>query len=429
MFKGAADSTWDDTPSGQSASKCRKKIIREGLHCNMKMFYLTSSIHHRNLIMDQLLRAIAERVKTARLNCGLTQDAAAEQLGIPRPSYTLLEQGKRKVDSVELVRLGRILGQPISYFLETQEPDAQEGNPVLLRGDLDTEEEKACIAGILFRVRELRELQSLLGIAWKPDRSDFTSMLRGTAEPVSQGSRIAGAARRSLDLGSAPLTGCSLLAERLKIALVMRPLPEFSLDGFSYSCSDHGDCMFINTAASRERQRFTFAHELGHVLMDVGHTGTVVRRTRTPAAPTETAFIEKRANAFAACLLMPSDGLLQALEGIGFDFHAGDVMTSMHVEQLRRYFGVSYDAMCWRLYNERIITSRDREELLKHASTDQTSLFNLEGVEEAITRYALQAWSASHISIGRLSEYLRKDIHDTRKLAKKWRKKTDTMEG
>lgn len=77
-------------------------------------------------------------------------------------------------------------------------------------------------------------------------------------------------------------------------------------------CDDCGDgwcsivdgvpVIFVSRSSSRERQRFTAAHELGHIVL--GHAGECVRLHRDPAR--EENPIEQAANVFAARILAPA---------------------------------------------------------------------------------------------------------------------------
>lgn len=68
-------------------------------------------------------------LKEAREYLGLSQEAVADKLGIPRASVSALETGKRKVSSLELRQLARLYKRPLSHFLPddagSHEPEDQ----------------------------------------------------------------------------------------------------------------------------------------------------------------------------------------------------------------------------------------------------------------------------------------------------------------
>ncbi len=63
-------------------------------------------------------RQLAERLREAREYLGLSQQFVADQTGIPRVAISSIENGKRKVDALELEALARLYKYPITYFLD-----------------------------------------------------------------------------------------------------------------------------------------------------------------------------------------------------------------------------------------------------------------------------------------------------------------------
>ena len=77
--------------------------------------------------------------------------------------------------------------------------------------------------------------------------------------------------------------------------------PETDSDGFS-TVVDGQAQIFVSDRCSRERQRFTVAHELGHILL--GHVGAYELVNREPSRGDNP--IEQAANVFASRLLAPA---------------------------------------------------------------------------------------------------------------------------
>ena len=61
-------------------------------------------------------RRLGEKLRQAREYVGFSQDEVANFLKIPRTAVTNMESGQRKVDALELKRLGELYRQPISHF-------------------------------------------------------------------------------------------------------------------------------------------------------------------------------------------------------------------------------------------------------------------------------------------------------------------------
>jgi Zn-dependent peptidase ImmA (M78 family) len=116
----------------------------------------------------------------------------------------------------------------------------------------------------------------------------------------------------------------------------------------------------VNIQTSHRRQRFTIAHELGHLLLHEGRPLTVDQAVlrvdlRNHVSSMATDLQEIQANTFAATLLMP--------EEIVFDHVTSLVRSEIEItrddliSRLARTFGVSIEAMGYRLINLGILTA------------------------------------------------------------------------
>ena len=62
---------------------------------------------------------IGDRLRKAREFLELTQEEAAAAVGIPRSALSLIEHGRRKVDSEELARFAKVYGQSVDALAGT----------------------------------------------------------------------------------------------------------------------------------------------------------------------------------------------------------------------------------------------------------------------------------------------------------------------
>jgi transcriptional regulator with XRE-family HTH domain len=70
---------------------------------------------------EQKRREIADRLRTAREYLELTQEEAAEAVGMSRSALSLVESGRRKVDALELAAFAKLYGQSIDALSGTAE--------------------------------------------------------------------------------------------------------------------------------------------------------------------------------------------------------------------------------------------------------------------------------------------------------------------
>jgi Zn-dependent peptidase ImmA (M78 family) len=116
----------------------------------------------------------------------------------------------------------------------------------------------------------------------------------------------------------------------------------------------------VNIQTSRRRQRFTIAHELGHLLLHEGRPLTVDQAVlridlRNDISSMATDDQEIQANTFAAALLMPEEIVMDyATNTVRLN---GEITRDDLISELARKFDVSSEAMGYRLINLGILTA------------------------------------------------------------------------
>ena len=106
--------------------------------------------------------------------------------------------------------------------------------------------------------------------------------------------------------------------------------------------------VYLNGVEPPQRRRFTLAHELGHWIcqsLDGGAAPVYCRAEEVGLDPAVKA-LEREANVFAAELLMPEDAIRDAWTG--------------SIAASAEGFGVSDEAMHWRLYNLGLVNHQPR---------------------------------------------------------------------
>jgi Zn-dependent peptidase ImmA (M78 family) len=119
------------------------------------------------------------------------------------------------------------------------------------------------------------------------------------------------------------------------------------------NCTRHADS---DGNPMRSGIRFTLAHELCHLLID-RNSGSELALVSGPWAPK---FVEKRANAFAAALLMPDEMINSAYDRFGSHPSSGNYDNLI---QVAKEIDVSPDALSWHLRNRDFIDSAQFESL------------------------------------------------------------------
>lgn len=169
-------------------------------------------------------------------------------------------------------------------------------------------------------------------------------LLRATGEAASILSRFPAAGRTSFDVVGA--------MTELGIPILFRPLR--GLWGASITVAGNVRGVLVTTKLGLAVQRFTLAHELGHVLMghktSLDETVGFAGRFGPDSRPTE----ELAADTFASELLAPRELMLAASKRHGWTRDA--LHNATHVYQLSLRLGVSFQAACWALAAHKIVS-------------------------------------------------------------------------
>jgi Zn-dependent peptidase ImmA (M78 family) len=126
------------------------------------------------------------------------------------------------------------------------------------------------------------------------------------------GAKRAREAREALGLPAAePIDLLTVVEEAAGLPVIVAPLPD-DIAGGCFRAAE-GSVLWVNGDQPHVRQRFTLAHELGHVRcghgvsMNVDAVAVLAGDTRDPR--------EVQANAFAAELLAPRAGVAELVDG------------------------------------------------------------------------------------------------------------------
>lgn len=251
---------------------------------------------------------IGERLKEARKNVQLNQEAAAQAIGLDRTALVKIEKGSRNVTGVELHQLARLYRRDPDDFLR-EEPLQEDPFTTLGRIIGNAPVDLDQISQNLEILKEAVKLKALLGDQIRASLPSYQlSAPSSYEEAVEQGKEIAVLERERLKFGSGPIPDLANLIASQGIWTAAVPFPD-EVSGLFIAHNRYGLAIFVNQKHKRVRRRFSYAHEYAHALVD---------RNRKEAEPTSRAnrndFIEKRANAFASEFLIPAAGVYETLE-------------------------------------------------------------------------------------------------------------------
>jgi Zn-dependent peptidase ImmA (M78 family)/transcriptional regulator with XRE-family HTH domain len=379
------------------------------------------------------------RLRAMREKRGLTQEAAAEALRLPRTAITNIETGARSVSTLELTKLADLYGCPPAAFLEERPNVSDDVSVVLMRSLQQVSNDpdfREAIDHVLMLCREGVSLKALLDTSRDESLPDYSTRLASPGDAIRQGEAIALDERRRLGLGNAPIGNIASLIAGQGIWVAGCKLPD-EMSGLFISDRRAGLAIIVHARHAASRRRFSYAHEYGHALFDRAERHRLTLRANADE------LVEKRANAFAASFLMPRAGIEDQLRKLDkgrpsrqaqivYDVTrdmsteteirppvGSQTVTWQDVNMMAMYFGASYESIVWRLRNLGHLGPSDASTLLgqKGKRLLLEELLKLKGDEIAgppdgsdqelrsqVVRLAIEAFRRQEISSGRLRD-------------------------
>lgn len=369
---------------------------------------------------DMNPKEVGERLRVARDAAKLTQAQAAETIGVARTTLVAIEAGQRRVRMDELRKLAHLYKTSVNALLRSEavHADLVPRFRRLMSSYPEAVDDAARLLNNLARAEV--ELENLLGVRRTRDYPPERPILPG--DVTIQAEQDALELRQRLGLGLAPVHDIvSLLELQLGIRVFVRKLHEKISGLFAYDPAT-GACILLNANHRRGRRASTAAHELGHLV------------TRQPAevlgeeeGVPETRE-ERYAHAFARSFLMPARAVMAQFR----ELTAGARnLSRRHVIELAHAFGVSREALVWRLEelslvpagawewfekNGGITDEQEREVLGDRLPGDGQREEARQPTTVRLAVLAAAAWKQGLLSEGQLAELLKIDRVELRRL-------------
>ena len=337
-----------------------------------------------------VMARIGETIRNLRERMGVSQDTLAEWVGVSRATVAQIELGRRSPESLELFRMADFFGCTVSDLMEN-EPETLAPVGVRFRRALGVDRDSAIwetVARCMRLARETEGLRRMLDIGRSEDCLPGYRLPgpSGKPEAIRQGYGVAREERSRLKLGTDRIENMGELLESQGVFAGQMDMPR-NVSGFTLNIDGVGIICMANVRHSGLRRRFSMAHEYGHALMDSAH-GAIVSKSED-----RDELLEVRANVFAAAFLMPEQGMLEMIRRIGKGAptrEQTDVYDEQEATRVERrqsasdqeiqlydaarlafYFGVSIQAVLYRLKNLRVIGQSRLEKLLDEESTEE----------------------------------------------------------
>lgn len=339
---------------------------------------------------------IGERLKYARERAGLKQGDVSKRTNIGESSLSEFECAKREPSVSQLATLAGVYNRPVGFFLSADPLPIE-----VVRWRKKPEAAEPIEVAFLQLCQQYQNLESwcsaTIATTLPPVERPRAPFSRPDAEALAI--RV----RHELALGECP--GPALLyalEEQCGLKIFHREL-EPTGTAASTKNAGFGCAVLLNSKHPKWRRNFDLAHELFHLL-----TWNFSEAQDGDAIWSESD--EKLADWFAACLLMPTDAVRQAVARR----IRGRKIEVESLFEIARQFDVSVEALIWRIHVVYGGTTKDRSrtDAMLERARQAASLFEERSPDVPPVRparfvsLALKALRSGDLSIGRFAEYV-----------------------
>lgn len=306
-------------------------------------------------------RVVGERVQRLRVANSLSQAEIAQLTGIAAGVVSMIENGRQSADLASLKSLAIALNCEARYFTDPA-PEVVSSRP-WLRAYADAS--KRAVDKYVADTETAVSAIQALNMKAIPERiptfdgdlndefaiEECAAAVRESAE-LSPGAAVGNAMRAAERLGCIVLPMDDELGRHMGMSMRVNGFPVIRVSRPAVQTSDSDGSHLL--LPSGDRQRFTVAHEIGHLAL---HTAS-----SPPTTAEEGSNFEKHAHRFASAFLAPAEPLLDDLSSLG-----GRV-TLTTLQQLKERWGVAIKMLVMRLRNLDRIDDHQARSLYKQMS-------------------------------------------------------------
>ncbi|BAY80434.1 hypothetical protein NIES25_69220 (plasmid) [Nostoc linckia NIES-25] len=363
---------------------------------------------------------LGRRIRLAREEAALSQDAVAQHLELPRSAVSLIESGKRKVDSLELERFSRLVGKSILFFFDescgtVEVSHFEEDDPTQI---LFSANQVVDISPDREQIERFRQFHRNFGdLARKLNRLSepySTEPLYNVFKPTPAAAKWMAAQERAR-LGipiSSPIRDIWGILESEGVRVMAWNLETPKLGGCFIFSPFLGSFVLVKRNLgdySTNKLNFVLAHEYCHHLIHRQQKGITCDPSGHYRKPEE-----YFAQWFAANFLMPEEAIVPRLTT--YLENSNGEITAEIVMHLALDFGVSYQAMLYRMADKKVelieksvyqqLSKEKPKQLLAKIGRSVPCLEKVNQFPDEYTEMVFEAYRLGQIGLGKLVELL-----------------------
>ncbi len=354
--------------------------------------------------MDSSAKTLGDRVKSFRKRLKLTQKDLSAQMGYnSAETISQIERGDREIKAFELVQLTKILSIDVNDLLRIEKPQKI---PAVLWRESPVTQKEIKEAKFIKRCQEYATLEELSGIKTSSQLPQKNVNIDDLNYEMAR--RLASEISREFNLGDHPASELEkTLEDRFGVKVWYMALEEGSA---ASTIGYFGPAILINLNEAPWRRNYNFAHELFHLITWESFPPKSIAKE-----PGLWDRLEKIANVFASCILLPSDVVRGEFE----KNIVNNKLAYIDLIGMARNLDVSTEALLYKLLNLKLLDKKTVKSLLDDQSFKDMDRSTMAArwrqppkLPERFVRLAFIAYQKGRLSKAKLSELLDTSLFD-----------------
>lgn len=279
-----------------------------------------------------------EMVRLAREAAGLTQGELADLVGVTQGKISKVEAGLLSLSDADLSAISRALGRPPVFFTWTDRVLGFASHELFHRKRKTTTAKSLTAIHAEMNIRRMQLARLLRSV-------EINGLGFPQIDPDEYGGdveQVARVVRGGWQMPPGPIRNVTQMIEDAGGVIIPHDFQTQSVDAVSQWMPGLPPLIFANSDAPADRLRWTYCHEIGHLIM---HTFPGVDA-------------EREADRFAAELLMPADEIRSQLYGA----------TIERLVAMKPYWRVSIQALLYRAQELEAVSPRQARRMWAHLS-------------------------------------------------------------
>lgn len=308
---------------------------------------------------------IGRNIKKYRLLVGLSLREMANKLGVSHQTIKKYEDDIITPTSSRLIEIADVLNVDISELVSVYEIPKLKFNTFRKKNSMTKSKQEGLFLLIEDEVGKYLEILDLANEKSEIEKDKWSYKVNDFEDIETISLKV----RKKLNVSKyEPLFDLTGKLEDNNF-LIMNIDYDQDFDGFSEVIGNKA--FIVLSSKGYERNRFTLAHELGHIVLDLDNE--LSKKD-----------IENYCNFFVSCLYMPKEAMLSEFK---FDDNSDPNNISLfELFVLAEKYGVSLNAVIMRLANLNIISQKKKEKLFKELSVNKLTNKQLKFINEEPTR-------------------------------------------